>query len=289
MELKKPIFIIGSGRSGSTVFHEILSEHPDFYWLSNLSSIFPRFPVINKTLMMSIDLPIINHVIKRVIKPSESWNFWECYSKSFVDPIRDIVSSDVTIKEKREIKNALFQLSTKRRNRFLGKIVGWPRVGFIQEIFNDVKFIHIIRDGRAVVNSIINVDWWQGWRGPSNWQRPDLTPAQKEEWQKYNESFIALAAIEWKILMDAHEKAKEKINNNNFLEIRYENLCADPVDTLKKAIEFCELDWSTKLYGKLKKVRLNSANNKYKNDLTKDQIEILENVLHLYLMKYGYE
>jgi len=289
MKLKKPVFIIGSGRSGSTVFHEILCEHPNFFWLSNLSSVFPEYPILNKMLMMSIDTPIINNVIKNIIKPSESWNFWGCYSKSFIDPIRDIVSSDVTIKEKKQVQAALGGFSTKRRNRFLGKIVGWPRVGFIQEIFNEAKFIHIIRDGRAVVNSIVNVDWWQGWRGHTNWQRPELTANQSEEWEKYNQSFIALAAIEWKILMDAHEKAKENINNKNFLEIKYEDLCTNPVDILKKTTEFCELDWSKKIIKKLKKVRLNSANDKYKNDLTKDQIEILENVLHQYLIKYGYK
>jgi len=289
MELKKPIFIIGSGRSGSTVFHEILSEHPNFYWLSNLSSVFPKAPVINKMLMMSMDIPIINNAIKNVIKPSESWNFWKCYTKSFVDPIRDIVGSDVTYKEKKQIRNALSQISTKKRNRFLCKIVGWPRVGYIHEIFKDAKFIHIVRDGRAVVNSIIHVDWWQGWRGHQNWQRPALTRTHLEEWENYDRSFIALAAIEWKILMSAHDKIKENLSSDNFLEIKYEDLCSDPLNILKNTIEFCELDWSEKLNKKLKKTRLNSANDKYKNELTKDQIEILENVLHQYLIKYGYK
>jgi len=289
MEVIKPIFIVGSGRSGSTVFHTILSEHPDFYWFSNLSSIFPRFPIINKTLMILIDIPILKDFLKRVFKPSESWNFWDCYTKSFVDPIRDLVSNDVTIKERREIKEALRHLSTKKRNRFLCKIVGWPRVGFISEIFEDAKFIHIIRDGRAVVNSILNVDWWQGWRGPTNWQRPELTPAQNEEWQKYNKSFIALAAIEWKILMDAHETAKRLVSKENFLEIKYEDLCADPKNTLKKSIEFCELDWSNDVNRILNKHKLNSSNSKYKNDLTVNQKRILEEVLNKYLVRYGYE
>lgn len=289
MKLKKPIFIIGSGRSGSTVFHEILSEHPNSYWLSNLSSIFPKSLTLNKMMMMSINIPIINNVIKDVIKPSESWKFWECYSKSFVDPIRDIYSSDVTNKEKKQIINALSRISTKKRNRFLGKIVGWPRVGYIHEIFKDAKFIHILRDGRAVVNSIINVDWWQGWKGHQNWQRPALTSSQLEEWENHNKSFIALAAIEWKILMNAHEKIKGNLSNNNFLEIKYEDLCRDPLNILKKTIEFCELDWSDKINKKLKKIRLNSANDKYKNDLTKDQIKILEKVLHHYLIRYGYK
>jgi len=49
------------------------------------------------------------------------------------------------------------------------------------------------------------------------------------------------------------------------------------------------LDWSDKINKKLKKIRLNSANDKYKDDLTKDQIEILEKVLHHYLIRYGYK
>ena len=89
--------------------------------------------------------------------------------------------------------------------------------------------------------------------------------------------------------MNAHEKIKGNLSNNNFLEIKYEDLCRDPLNILKKTIEFCELDWSDKINKKLKKIRLNSANDKYKNDLTKDQIKILEKVLHHYLIRYGYK
>ena len=289
MKPEKPIFIIGSGRSGSTVFHEILCEHPNAYWLSNLSSVFPKSPFLNKMLMLTMDIPIINNSIKSRIKPSESWNFWKCYTKSFVDPVRDIFGSDVTNKEKIQLKKALTEFSTRRRNRFIGKIVGWPRADYLHEIFKDAKFIHIIRDGRAVVNSIVHVDWWQGWKGHQNWQRPTLTEAQLEEWENYNKSFIALAAIEWKILISAHEKIKQSLNSDSLLEIKYEDLCSRPSNILKETIDFCELDWSKKIDKKLKRVNLNSANDKYKSDLTKVQIEILENILHKYLIKYDYK
>ncbi len=92
-----------------------------------------------------------------------------------------------------------------KRNRLLVKITGWPRLGYLHEIFPDAKFIHVVRDGRAVVNSLINVDWWDGWKGPQNWRWGDLDLSQTDEWEKYGKSFVVLAGIQLKIIMNALE------------------------------------------------------------------------------------
>jgi len=44
-----------------------------------------------------------------------------------------------------------------------------PRIGFLQAIFPDAKFIHIVRDGCAVANSRMNAPFWKGWQGLNTW------------------------------------------------------------------------------------------------------------------------
>ncbi len=288
MMVSKPIIIVGMGRSGSTIFHKLLSLHPKVAWLSFLCDKYPDKPKINRLLLKAIDYPLINIYLKRRINPRECYDFLDFHCKGFAMSCRDLIPQDVTNKTKKQIKYIMAKILTTRRKRLLIKVTGWPRIGFFYEIFKDAKFIHIVRDGRAVVNSIINEEWWWGWRGPQNWRWGELTIFQKEEWEKYNRSFIALAAIEWKILMDAMEKAKQFICKSDFFEVKYENLCSSPLSTLKNVIEFCELDWSEDFEKSIKKYFLKNTNYRWQKELTKDQQKILQDILYEHLRKYRY-
>src|SRR5213078_3203453 len=101
----------------------------------------------------------------------------------------------------------LARILGRRRHRLLVKITGWPRVGYLRAIFPDARFIHLIRDGRAVANSLIHTDFWRGWAGPSKWQWGEMGAEHHEEWERHGRSFVALAGIQWKIMMGAIRQA----------------------------------------------------------------------------------
>jgi len=288
IKIKKPIFIIGVGRSGSSIFHKIFSEHPQVAWLSNFCNKYPNNLSINRFILKLIDYPIVGKYVRRKINPSEAYDFWEYHCKGFRHPCRDLLSQDVTIKTKERIKDVFSKILTNKRNRLLIKITGWPRIGFLHDVFDDAKFIHIIRDGRAVANSLINENWWWGWRGPQNWRWGELTHALKEEWDKYNKSFIVLAAIEWKILIKAVLETKRILKKENFLEVKYEDLCSDALSVLKNVIEFSELEWSREFEESVRKYKLKNTNYKWKRELTYHQQNSIEEVLKDYLKEYNY-
>jgi hypothetical protein len=287
MELQKPIIIVSVGRSGSTVFHQILSKHPHLAWLSRLNNDFPEKPAVNRLFMKAIDLPLIGKMLTSVAHPAECSSFWDYYCKGFRRPCRDLTADDVTNKP-RQIRDVFSAMLTNRRNHLLLKITGWPRIGFLHEIFPDAKFIHILRDGRAVANSLLSQPWWWGWGGPENWRWGQLAPSQRQEWEGHNKSFIALAAIEWKILMDAFENAVANLGCDNYLVLKYEDLCVSPVEQTKRAVEFCELEWSTEFKSSVKRLCLKNANYKWQKEFTEKQKKILEDVLGSYLIKYEY-
>jgi omega-hydroxy-beta-dihydromenaquinone-9 sulfotransferase len=238
--------------------------------------------------MKGLDYPVVGELLRRRVKPAESYPFWEHHCKGFSAPYRDLEAADVTERTKKHIPRAMAKILTEKRYRLLLKITGWPRIGFLSEIFEDAKFIHVMRDGRAVANSMINVYFWQGWKGPQNWGWGELSPAQEGEWSKHGQSFVVLAAIQWKILMDAMEKAKEAISNDNFLEVRYEDLCSDPIGQVRKVTQFCELEWPAGFERQLGKYQLKNTNDKFRYDLTPKQQADLEEVLGDYLKRYGY-
>jgi hypothetical protein len=289
LAVETPIFIVGTGRCGSTLFHHVLSHHPHVTWLSRACERQPRKPEANRRAIRTLDLlPLPSRYIRKLIYPVEAYEFWERICPGFKEPCRDLLKEDVTPRVKKSVLKVMAQMLTKRRRRLLVKITGWPRIGFLKGIFPDAKFIHIYRDGRAVVNSLLSVTWWSGWRGPDNWRWGELTPAQREKWERFDQSFVALAAIQWEILMAAHEEAKHKVPVGDLLEIRYEDMCQDPVQALKTATEFCDLVWLPEFESTIHRFTFKNTNHKWQEHLSDAQQNILNACLHESLQKYGY-
>lgn len=284
----RPIFVVGTGRSGSTIFHKIFAEHPGVAWQSPLCDRLPARPGANGVLLRMVDLPIVGQILKRYLRPGERYKYWDHLCPGFSQPCRDLLASDATARVLRKAPGALARLATPRRRRVLVKITGWPRVGYLHALFPDAKFIHVYRDGRAVVNSLLEVDFWRGWRGPGGWRAGELTSAQRAEWERHGRSFVALAGIQWKLMMAAMDTAAANVPAANFLPVRYEDLMANPVACFKRVTEFCELDWTAPFEQAILRQRLRPANDKWLADLTDAQRAILDSVLAEALPRYGY-
>ncbi len=288
MKIDRPIFVVGVGRSGSTIFHQMLSEHPRLAWLSELCDRFPSALGFNRTLLRLVDWPLLGRLLRRHYEPGECYVFWEHHCRGFRQPFRDLLSSDVTEANRRAVLKAMAGLPSGTRQRLLYKITGWPRIGFLHELFPDARFIHVCRDGRAVANSMLAVDFWRGWHGPAQWRWGELTESDRAEWERHGKSFVALAGIQWRLLMDATAAAAARLPPGRFMEIRYEDFVADPASNFRRVVQFCELDWSKRFERAIGAYTLETANDKWRHDLTPAQQTILQAVLAESLGKYGY-
>lgn len=289
MKVKDPIFIIGAGRSGSSIFHRMFSTHPNVAWLSRWHAKHSSRLEKIRYLNYLGDIPIVGNRLRKYVDPSECYQLWEQICPGFSMPCRDFDADDVTNINKKRIQAAFSKVLTNKKHRLLIKLTGWPRISFIREIFPDAKFIHIVRDGRAVSNSTMHVDFWWGWRGPEGWRWGALSDENKAVWEKHNKSFVALAGIQWKILMDSMDVARTHIDSKDFLEIKYEDFCNNPVNDFKRVAEFCDLDWTNCFEKNLNRFTLGSQDFKWKEQMTEKQINILDDVLNEHLTKYGYK
>jgi hypothetical protein len=288
VKIDRPIFVVGVGRSGSSIFHQMFAEHPDLVWLSTLCDLLPFNLGPHRTLMRMIDWPLLGSLLKRRYEPAECYVFWNHHCLGFRQPFRDLLASDVSELNRRQVHRVMGALPVGRRQRLLYKITGWPRIGFLHELFPDARFIHVYRDGRAVANSLLAVDFWQGWHGPPQWRWGALSPEHQAEWERHGKSFVALAGIQWKLLMDATAEAAARIPPGQFMAIRYEEFVTDPLSNFKQVVEFCGLDWSRKFEKAIASYTLETANGKWREDLTPAQQAILQSVLAESLVKYGY-
>ena len=288
MTITKPIIIVGTGRCGSAVFHRLLATHPQLMWLSGFALQYPTRPTWNKWAVEAMGNPLLRRLFGEWIRPGECYRFWDTYAYGFSEPCRDLVRTDVTARVKKRVRGAIQPMLTPARSRFLAKITGWPRIGFLSEIFEDAKFIHIIRDGRAVANSLLHVWFWGGWYGPQGWRAGLLSAEDQATWESYDRSFVALAGLEWRIQMRAMDAAREKLDPKLFFEVKYEDLCRQPLDTYREVLEFAELPESAELERQVKAASLESTSQRWRDDLTPGQQAILDDLLREDLRRYGY-
>ncbi|MGH8114508.1 MAG: sulfotransferase, partial [Rhodanobacteraceae bacterium] len=129
---------------------------------------------------------------------------------------------------------------------------------------------------------------WRGWEGPPQWGFGELDPLQLAEWEHHGRSFVALAGIQWKLLMLAMDKAAMNVPATDLMHVRYEDFIGDPVTTFRNVAEFCELAWSAPFETSIRRKRLKTANEKWRDHLTVEQQALLEDVLAEILQRYGY-
>ncbi len=286
MKIEKPIFIIGSGRSGTSVFYNLLSLHPEVCWFSNLSNKFPEFPqislahrildtsVVGKTYKQKI----VANTSKLKIRPDEAEKIYHQYC-GFRDDIKSTEKDydSETVEKFNNIVKAHLKYTGKRR--FLNKqTANNQRIRLINEMYKDAYFIHIIRDGRAVANSLLHVDFWNNiiiwWLG----QKPP-------QWAAEGKEPIALCALQWK--HDVEEILQNKpLYQDRYIELKYEDFIKDVRGSMAKITNFCELSRSNEFLEILPE-KLPDKNEKWKN-LSEHQKKVLHDTISGFLGELEY-
>jgi omega-hydroxy-beta-dihydromenaquinone-9 sulfotransferase len=290
MDVNKPIFIVGTGRCGSTAFHKLLGAHPQLMWLSGFAEEFPYRLHLNRWAVTAQGNPLVKRLLGSRIKPGEFYGFWYKHAYGFAEPGRDLVASDVTPRVRKQVRRAFEEMLSARRNRMLIKLTGWSRIGFLQEIFPDAKFIHIVRDGRAVSNSYLHINEWQwrGWYGPYSWRYGPLSPADQAAWEQSGKSFVALAGLQWRIHTGAIETARAGVDPARYLELKYERFCEQTVDAMRDVVAFAELEQSPRFERHVERSPIRDTD-RWRKDLSVEQQTLLTTLLRDDLLRYGYD
>ena len=245
------VFLIGNGRSGSTLVHELLARHSSVGFISNLEDRFPSLPPAagryNNALYRRVP-PALTRKGRPRYAPSEAYRVLSRQvSPMIASSSRDLLASDAMPWVARRFQSFFADRALAQgKPLFLHKFTGWPRTGFIRKVFPDARFIHILRDGRGVVASEIQTSWWGGYLGPENLGVGPLPPSYAQEWEASGRSFAMLSAESWKIVMDAYVEARALVPRDRWLDVRFEDVLADPHSRFREMLAFMNLeedDW----------------------------------------------
>lgn len=272
---QKMVFILGRGRSGTTLISNVLNESqdiciaPEGLFLMNL---------YKKYRYKSFDSDTINEFCKDVyLEPKmNNWSFNNLELKEFMHKNLSLNTSfDKVVKA---VYSANAYYLGKKNVKYLGDKNPHYAL-FTKEIlavFPDALFIHLIRDPRANISSYKEVSF------------------------DYNDSGIL--AYRWKIYNN--EISKTYFDRGNYFIIKYENLVIKPQETVDLITKNLNVNnfvakvnssniklfehskkWHKKLNDNFDTSRLEA----WRNLLNNEEVEQIESICKDLIIKYEYQ
>ena len=230
--LSRPIFIVSSPRSGSTMLFETLLQSPSVVTIGGEShSVIEGIPSLNPA-RRGFDS---NRLTERDADVTTAALLEERFYTRLRDREGTRAHGEVRMLEKTP-KNSL-------------------RVPFLDAIFPDAFFVYLYRDPRATISSML--DAWRsgkfvtypnlpGWQGPS-WSLV-LVPG----WQKLiGKPLPEIVATQWAIATTTLLDDLEALPSERWCVTGYREIVDDPQAEMKRICEFVGIEWDRELTGPL--------------------------------------
>jgi len=211
-----PVFVVGFQRSGTSLLRAMLDEHPQLA-LSTDSQFLPRFWHHRARYESDGRVDARRLVADVLMSPRvREWGLPE-----------DVVSARLDKLEHPTISDALrvvFEAyaDTKGKPTWGDKTPGYVlRISLIASLFPDARFLHVIRDGRDATISCLR-----------NGVVADT---------------VARGADLWVQRVGRGRSAGRALEPGRYLEVRYEDLVADPTGGLTAVCEFLGLEFEERM------------------------------------------
>ncbi len=228
--ISPPVFLIGCGRSGTTILGNLLSQHPDVCYLFEpyhlWAAVDPMTDVLN--LFHRIDACLMMNGDRWTAAAQNRFN-------------RLIIS-------KQHCTKATILIEKTPHNAL--------RIGYLNALAPSAKFIHLARNGAAVSASIARIAETSSYKIAGKTKLNQWWGANDYKWQALSregpvagyfaaevpllQGHLARAVYEWLVSLGEVDRWREKLHQRLY-ELTYEQLTADPAKTLSHLCEFLEL------------------------------------------------
>jgi hypothetical protein len=252
-KVKKPIIIMGFGRSGTTILFEVLSQDPQFRVVKKWEAMFPCPPPEEATYLTDPRIEMTEKVsafseniipeFKAMHKvggnlPVESVEFVYLTFLSEVYPIAFQVPSYARYLATQDMRycfewqKKILQLLQSRYSAGHWLMKGPSHLPYLAEfldVYPDAKIIFTHRDPIVSADSVVSLQgtlYW--WRTNNPWGDGSF-----DDW-----AFAESRAKVWDGIIDGIENGK--ISKNNIANFQYNQFMEDPIASIRKI--YAELD-----------------------------------------------
>lgn len=244
-KVQQPIFIVGCGRSGTTLLFDILSAHPGLARTTGYPDGEDHEGWIKYGRCVMAGIGNIHHS-----KYGNGINGQQfCLHMTKSDVTEEMVAG----------MHSYYWRDVLKKNRKVRVINKQPhlsnKLDYVLSIFPDAKILHITRDCEPMVASWLAVMddhpslviyWPREEQYPCLWLMPKSEDAVALERIRRHPAFYPGGGAE--LFIDYWNKVNQGISQqmigreSQLLSIRYEDLVSQPQKILDKIVQFCELD-----------------------------------------------
>lgn len=295
--IEKPILFVGMPRSGTTLLLEAFAARSDLAWFSRYLNLVPWLPSVcalerlaglhpsfRSTIYRSDEIGSGARRLRRLerlrLGPTEGTNVWRHWAgeRFTSDFMLGVEANDRDRRRLRMVVSKLLRYEAKPR--FVAKLTGPTRIGYLSGVFPDARFVHVIRDLRAVAHSLLHNH--PGWRDTFRAREPaweGLSEEHLERWRELGGSPLALAAIEWRAVIESARREASEVAPDRYIEVRYEDFVADPHGRLDEITAFCELPRSSEAHGFLdRRIRIRDMNYQWREAFGRTEVQLLDDL-----------
>lgn len=286
VKIDRPIFLVGSGRSGTTILYHVLCGHPELAWFSNYNERWPKQARVASCSWL-YTLPSLQRWRgKGLPVPSEAYAVWDLARPVADSPCDPRLNETHAASEESERTRALVAANLKHHGkaRFLNKNTrNTRRMRYLQNIFPDALFIHVLRDPRAAIASLLKVEWWPTMKV---WCQNQITA---QEWAAQGRDPVTLAAHLWATEVRCVSEDRRALAPEQYFEVRYEEFMREPEQVLRRVLRFCDLKWTSGFERFIESFALKSMNDKFKKQFTPPQLAQIAEIVAPVARELGYE
>src|SRR5215510_3194350 len=159
---RSPVFLVGTGRCGSTIVYSCMAMHPAFSWIPSWLTEAPGFPILaagNRLWdLWGMDRFRETRFFPKPVEPNPVFEHW---TKSFR---REDIPEEVINESRATIPPLVSRLQRWHGNpRFLTKMVGRPvKIELLASLFPGARFVHITRALKPTTSSLLLVEFYRG-------------------------------------------------------------------------------------------------------------------------------
>ena len=200
-----PLFVVGCGRSGSTLLRLMLDAHPDLavpgesHFIPQLRRMFPD--------------PVDGGTLTAALLRTPHFRHWKVAESSVRERVRSLRTPTFAA----VIASAFEANADEQGKRRWGDKtpIHVRSIPLLSGLWPDARFVHLIRDGRDVALSYLSLPW-----GPDT---------------------VWAAALKWRRDVGTGIRDGQPLGTSRYLEVRYEELVAAPADALRAICAFAGL------------------------------------------------
>ncbi len=219
--LRRPIFIIGCGRSGTTILGNTLAVHPSVTYLNEYRHLWANaYPAID---------------------------VWSSRARERGGRI-DLAESACTQKRNRRLRASFYcETLVTGRPRLVEKLpTNNFRLPFVDAIFPDALFVHLLRSGLEVARSIEKMGQQDLWYGHNDykWKALEAYAGRSERYRDLPalcDTPRRRGLLEWRMSVETAVEFFNALPAERHISLTYEELLDRPVEIIRRIEEFTGL------------------------------------------------